>query len=375
MASLSTEPTYPVPGRKMRVVFALTESGTDYLRVWVTDAPQGSELKKELDDSGKARSQVFEGDGNSAWEFAPDRGGCYRLTVQEYTRGASTHGGAYEDDPNAAPSETKVGSESSLTLYVGQKLVSQLGVGGDVADLVLYVFDSTIRATTLEIQGEVSPRIENPSSDRARSAMVDSSVQTNLAALDGDVVATAIGTVSTIASDIVTNFNSHLDQASVHQNDDEDNGVNPGFGSAVTPETMPRVLTETLTKMRRHMLNDAGSGPGTVNDGADPPVLTPYHDVGGAKFDWTNLPLFVSVGDTASSYRALADIWRAYEAHRVSTTVHDAADSTNDLAALPALLTVHRYFFAALAALTPTVPDTQSTGAQLLITQTGAKES
>jgi hypothetical protein len=378
MPTLATVPTYPVPGRQMRVTFTLTGPSANYYRAWVTDAPAGSELRKRLNDTGVTRTQVAEGDAATVWEFEPDRGGCYRVLVQEYTLGASDHGGGYEGDPDAAPSETKVGSETTLALYVGQKMVSQCGAGQDTADLVLYVWDATIRSTTLDAHGEVSPRIENASSPRASMAAVSPNTVTALAALSDVAVTTAIGTIATIVNDLISNFNSHLSQGSVHQANDTDNDINVGFRDAQTPNTLARTVSECLTRWRQHMTNDNGLGIGLAgtDPSTDPPDVTPapYHDVGGAKIDWTNLPVMTSVGDLSSAYRAIGDLWRCHEAHRVNTGVHDTSDTTNDLAALPALLTVHRRFFEAIAAISPTVPDSQSSGAVLLMSQTGARE-
>lgn len=362
MATFTTEPTYIVPNKSAGIVFALDESGANYMRAWVTDAPEGSELKAKLTDNGITETQVYEGDGESTWDFTPDVGGCYRVKVQEYTLGASSHGGSYQGDPNGVQSETKKGTEYSLSLYVGQKLTSSVGAGGDLADLVLYVFDDTIRETTLAIHGEVTPRIELPATPRARSAMVAPAVESSLLDLIDVTAATAIGDPSSIVSDIVTNYNLHRVEPGVHNTDDTDNVVSAGFGSSLTPETMSIGASEIMRNVRNHYSNDDGTGPATKD----------YH---GSLFDLTNPPLFLSVGGTADSYRSIADLWRSYEAHRVFGPVHGSPDTTNTLAALPVLLVVHREFLASLAALTPVVPQTQSTGAVLLMAQTGARES
>lgn len=383
MTTITTQPAYPVPNRPVGVKFTKTNATADYVRVWITDAPVGSKYRKELDDSGQSRQQVHEGDNLSVWRPADiDKGGTYRLTVQEYTRGATTYGGAWLGDPNAAPSETKVGSEYNLSLYIGQRMVMTCGVGGDTANLVLYVWNDTIRATDLSSHGEATPAIIEPSSPRAASAMAATAVRSALTALVDVTAATAIGTVSTVVSNIVTKWNAHLTQASVHQNNDSDNSISNEYSQAPTPATLADSVSYILNRVRRHYTNDGDFGPGTAGTDptADPPDTTtaPYHDVagkGGAVFDYTNMPLFESVGDVGDAYRALADLFRSYEAHRVSTDVHDAADSTNSLTALPVLLAVHQQFFTQLAAISPTVPDTQSTAAVLLMAQAGAVET
>lgn len=381
MTTITTQPTYAVPNKPVGVKFTKTNAQADYLRVWVTDAPIGSKYRIDLDKSGQSRMQVHEGDNLSVWRTTElDKGGTYRLTVQEYTRGATTYGGAYEGDPNAAPSEAKVSTEYSLSLSIGQRMVTECGVGGDTASLICYVWDATIRPTNLEQHGEVSPAIIEPTSPRASSAVASTAVRAAVTALENVTAATAIGTVASIVSDFVANWNLHLPETGVHDTDDTHNSISNEYAQPPTPATLPESVSHFLDRMRRHFTNDGGLGPGTA--GTDPtatptPDVTPepYHDVTDAVFDYTNMPLFDSVGGTAEAYRALADIWRAYEAHRVSLTVHDAADATNALAALPLLLDVHKEFFTQLAAISPTVPDTQSTAAVLLMAQTGAIET
>ncbi len=379
MTTLSTQPAYPVPGRETPVKFTKSNSTADYLRIWVTDAPVGSALKERLDSTQFSRLQVHEGDDLSIWRETFDKGGAYQLVAQEYTRGGATHGGAYEDDPNAAPTETKIGAETSLSLYIGQRMVTTCGYANHTAELVTFVWNDTIRETNLANHGEATPVVKNGTSDRARAAVAATAVKTAVDALKsggGVAVATAVGTPSTLLQNFVEKIDDHFPSVSPHQNPDDDNALGTQYEEAPTPETMPGTVSKVLSALKRHYTNDGGLGAGTAGLNADGSgTSTPYHDVTGQRFDFTNMPLFDSVSDTAEAYRALGDIWRSYEAHRVSTAVHDNADTTNTLTALPLLLEVHRQFFAQLASISPTVPDTQSTGAVLLMTQTGAVES
>lgn len=373
---MATTPEYPVPNRTVAITFTKTNATSDYIRVWMTDAPVDSEERQAIEDGGLGRFQFWEGDSGGRKEFVPRKGGIYRLVAQEYTRSA-THGGRYENDPEGAPSAVKVGSEYSISLTIGQRMVMDCGAGQDTASLVLFVFGSTIRATSLADHGETTPVVKDGATDRAKMALATTAVKNAARALADVAVSTAVGTVSTILSEMVDEFNDHLTQASVHQNNDTDNDLDGAFASSVTPETFPATVSRLLSAVRQHFTNDNGQGPGTA--GLDPASgdTTPnaYHHVSVPVFDLTNMPLFSSVSGTAESYRALADIWRAYESHRVSTAVHDNQDSTNTLTTLPALLTVHKEFFSQLAAISPTVPETQTSGAVQLMTQVGAKES
>lgn len=373
MASLSTTPTYPVPNKEVRIAIALTESGTNYVRIWVTVAPEGSELATKITESTQSRFEVFDGDGGAAqpWRFTPDVGGKYTFLAQEYTKG-NGFGGGYEGDPLGAKTETKVGGEATLTLEIGQAVQQPIGVGADVATLVFWVWAGTIRKTTIALHGENSPRIESDSpSPLAKSAMETSAVKTALAALvDIACNPTATGTLATIVAEMVTDLNAHnAALGGVHSGADGDNVIPPELQSAPTPQTLIEFVNDALPKMRRHRLNDHGGE--TVTPAPGGTGSAAYHVVGTAKADLLNMPLYTSVGSHAEAYAALADIWRAHEGHRVSTVVHGTADTTNALAALPPLLEVHRQYLTVLANPAPAAPPAQSSGVQHLISVAG----
>ncbi len=362
MPTLTPEPLYPAPNRPLSVRFALEDADATYVRVWCTDAPAGSKLKADLTKSQQSRLQVYEGDGGTAWTNGTfDRGGAYRFVAQEYQLLAENYGGSYEGDPDAAPSQTKVGAEASLVLYVGQRMTCPLGFGQDKATLVLWVWDDTIRATTVNAQGELTPTIVGSQTPRATSAAATPDVIDALADMDGVTASSASGPLSSSLNDIIDKFGTHLTQSGVHNTGDTDNAISDAFSGNPTPQTLPRVVSELLSKVRRHFANDNGGG--TNSD--------TYHSA----VDWTNMPLFTSGGSLAESYAAIADLWRAYEEHRVSEDVHADPDTANALGPLPKILVVHREFLRALAALSPIVPATQSVAAATLMQQAGFTES
>lgn len=367
MATIALDPLYPIPRSKVAINFSLTESGTNYVRAWVTDAPAGSAYRLGLDKARASRALVFESDSKAlSWDSGNfDLGGAYVLAVQEYNRGASSYGGRFEDDPNAAPTETKVGSEYTLTVYIGQRVTSQAGAGADRAKLVLWVWNNTIRQTTLAIHGEVSPAIIKPATNRAASATADATVKTNLAALVDVTASTALGSPASMISNIITRYEAHRASAVFHSAADSDNTISAGYKEAPSPSTLPLILTEILKKLSRHETNDRG-GAGNVagvNSGA-------YH--ASSKVDWTNYPIFTGCASLADVYPVLGEIYRCYEAHRVSA-IHGSSDTTA-LTAAPPLVAVHQAFMAALAALSPTIPATKNGAAVLLASQAGFVE-
>lgn len=353
MASVSTEPTYPVPGRQTSVTFTLTESGTNWIRVWCTAAPDGSALGLEL-DAGVSRIKVYENNGGSnfRWPYTFDKGGVYTLVAQEYTRNQGV-GGLFEGDTDGGDSETKVSSESTLTVYVGQRFVQKLGTPADQADLVLWIWNDSVRSTTTSTHGEKSPDVQNPTSDAARTACASTDVLAAVTALTDSTVTGIIGSPSTISDDFVTKWNAHIADVTYHAATDTDNALNAGYADAGTLEGLQTFVGESFRMMRRHYTNDTG----TSTDGG-------YHELARKRHDWTNIPLRDA---ESAAYPALAEEWRSFEAHRVTISVHSATDTANALSTLPPLLEVHRLFFAVLASESPTTPPTHASGGDVIV--------
>lgn len=374
MTTVATTPTYPVSGKETPIVFTLTESGSNFVRVWVTIAPEGSALLASLKETTQSRFQVYAADGGAdePWRFTPDKGGKYTLIAQEYTRG-SAFGGGYQFDPAGAPSETKVGAETTLTLEIGQKVTQRTGVGADVASLIFWVWSDTIRKTTAAVHGEDSPRLESDGpSPLAKTAMETTAVKTAVAALAETTCATAMGTLATIVAEMVTDLNGHNELVASHNDPDGNNLIPTELAASPTPQTLIEFVNFALQKMRYHRLNDHGGDP--VTGTAAGTGSTAYHVVSTVKMgDLANMPIFQSVGSHEEAYAALADIWRAHEGHRVNTAVHLLADSTNTLTALPKVLEIHRQFLVVLASPSPTAPPAQSSGAQICVSVGGCQ--
>ena len=359
--TITQSPAYPT--RKTTISFALSGGG-NYLRLFLTDAPPGSDYRKRLDDSGASRIELFKGSSGQTFDFVDTKGGKYILAAQEYTQSVSTHGGGYSGDPLGYMTETKIGSETTVNVVFGTAVTQPIGVGSDTGTLRFWVWESTIRATSVALHGEKTPAIVDVASPKAQVAAGSSSVTSGLTALAGVTVSTALGTLSTVFEDIRDSFNDHLTQAGVHTVNDTDNEIGPAFSSP-SGTGLPRACAELVRRMYLHMTNDAsdGNGPGSGAYHKSPVVS-----------DWVNLMIAPPPGDLAGVFACLGDAWRAYEAHRVATAVHTIADTTNTLAALPAILDIHSDFCAALASASPTAPATSKEGFVLIAHGAGMKE-
>lgn len=374
-ATVATFPTYAVPGRKTSVIFTPANGNANFVRVWATTAPEGTAIRKQIDASKLNRSLVFEGRAGAdhPWRHTFEKGGAYTLLLQEYERGNSW-GGGYDRDPRGAPSETTLGSEQSLTLYIAQRMTQTLGVNPDTATLVVYVVNDTIRETVAAVHGEATPAIVDPSSDKANIAASDATVLTQLATLkDDDVWFAAVFTNFLDVNGFMDDFMAHAASASFHQSADAHADL-ASFKVPAAGQNEPSAAADPINKLReRYSLHIRNSTVASPTPGS---VTT--HNQSSQFIDSTNelLPITADAGDPTTVVAAMADWLRAYERHRVAA-MHETTDSTNSAATTSPLVTLHRRFLEALVAVPtaglPAIPG-QSSGATLL-KATGFEES
>jgi hypothetical protein len=310
---------------------------------------------EELETSELELGEISTG---QVWQgFEPSAPGVYTLKAYELTVGASDYGGYFENDTDGYASETVEGS-TTLTVYVGQRLESQIGTPEDNATLVLHVWNATVRPTTVEQHGVDSPALIDPSSALAETFISDSGVVAKLADLEDTAATTVAAAASTVLDNILLVFNDHLTEAGVHAANDTDN--TPAVASLRGAKTEEQLVTSIATLQRlyrQHCENDDGSGAGAGSGG--------YHSIA----DRTNGPIANPPSDYASAIFALADLWRGYEAHRSSSVFHNSADITNTLTALTtgSLLALCKEVSDVLATPTPTAPSTDNSGATRLV--------
>lgn len=378
MTTLSTVPARTLPNQTARLQFTLTESASgtpaNWVRVWVTTAPEGSEWRGELDAIEGDRVLVYEGNGGVGNKLVTTFavGGKYTLKAQEYVKGTG-YGGGYEGSPDTYETETEAGSEATLTLYVGERLSLTLGYGEDTALLILYVFNDTITATTPS-DGELSPAVEEGSAETPKAQIAADSAAAAIAELDGVATSTAIGNPSTALNDILSKYNTHRASAVFHNSADTDNTVSVAYTNPTTPTGMSAAINECQRRLDLHMRNArySNSTPTNLETGS----MT-YHVVGGNnRADLANM-ISAPASDASSIVSIMvliADYWRAYEAHRINTSVHNASDTTG-LTALSPLLDVLHDFNAALHDESPAAPPTAQTGVVKLVNNFGFEEA
>ncbi len=361
--SLSTSIAVPIANKSLRLTFDATTG--NFVRVWCTAAPQGSKLRKKLDENKAARVHVFDCDSGKPTEFTLEAPGAYQLVATEFTKGAAPYGGGYQFAPNADQSETRIG-ETALTLYVATPLKSVLGIGADTAELVLYVLNDTIRETTYSLHGVATPVIQKPKSQKAGIASADASLAAVVNSLIGEPASTAIGSLGQLATYFIDKYNFHVASTGYHAAADADNSIPASFRNPTTEKSLRATVTLLLTSLASHIRNDsriAVGGTGSVGTH----VISFVRVV-----DWSSIPLIEGSSTMADHVRALADFWRAYESHRGSS-VHLVPDPFN-LAPLSKVLDAHRIFLASVASLNPTVPNTENAAKAVLVNGAGFEE-
>jgi len=354
MSITVTRNVNPVAGQPVSVT--LTPTTGNYVRVWCSAAPLGSSVQTRIDAEATERVLLHQGPSATPWDVTLDLPGQYVLSLEELTVGATDYGGGYSGSPDSYSTETLL-STTAYSLTVGRRLTCRVGTSRDSATLVLHVWGTTVQATTLAVHGESSPALIDPTTPRASNAILSATVVAQLAALAGVAATTLAGNPTTVFGDIRTQFNAHLSHAG-HAASDTHNSVVASYASPSVPDQMATSIGELQRRLRQHMTNDDGTGIGS----------DVFHTAG----DNTNSLLDTTPGDILSNAIALADCWRAYEAHRVMlSSVHSSSDSVNDCAALPALLNLHRLILAELAKQTPTAAPTANAGGVTLETLMG----
>jgi hypothetical protein len=354
--TLTPVTTYPLPGSV--AIDVATTGGGDFARLWITDAPPDSALKKQLTKSGAGRIELATVDNGKRYTLEADIGGGYVFAAQEYTKGASTYGGGYQGDPNSYTTETKVGSESAVTVYVGERMTHRLGCATrGFATLVVYVFDGTIRETTAPVHGEATPSVVDPTTVAAKTAANDATLVASVAALV-DVAASALmPNLGTLVNEMITDIPAHMNNTggSFHTAPDTDNdtAIENLPGTPGTPDSLAhsaRVIMERLTLHQTNGVDNSDS----------------HHDKTKGP-DYENAIIAPRPGSAAGMpavLGAVADIYRAYEAHRQDSDYHQANDTTNTLATtFDPLLVIHRDFLEAFLPLSPTAPANLNPGA------------
>lgn len=354
--------TCPLPGPVM--LSATMTGGGNFWRAWCTSAPLGSKLRGQIDTEVAARIETTSGGAADTPTLELDQGGAYTFACQEYTKGASTYGGGYDGSPDGFQTETKIGAESTSTIYVGQRLVTRVGAPSyGQADCVVWVFNTKIRSTTLKVHGEATPAFLSPSNERAIVACQNATALATLATLDGVTATNAIGSLDTLCGEIRTDLPNHFNNVGAQYHGaggvpapdtDHDTAIENLPAAPTTPAGFVAFFSTVRANLALHMANSPGA----------------YHKPAAVEPDYVNALLapLPAGAEMAQVLCAAGDIFARYNAHCASATHHLNVDAANVLTtALGVLVQVHRDFVAAMRPMAPTAPVAINPGAVQLI--------
>ncbi|HEY3494755.1 MAG TPA: hypothetical protein VGK73_08725 [Polyangiaceae bacterium] len=354
MATLVPAPEYPIPGQDVAISFTGLDADTNQLQVNATMAPIGSELRKRIDAARGEVVDVYSGSTTDPWRFKPDKGGVYTFELLEFQVQPSS-GALFAGDPAGAP-RPALQAKTTVLLYVGERLSLKMGEAPNQLDLVVFVWNNTVRATSVPVHGVATPALENPTSPAAASAKYDATLLLLVEAMGGTTTSSILGTFATDFANLKTSWNAHLADATAHNNADTLRTIGSGW-SAATTKGAPAAINE----LRRLMVAHMGSLTIPAANPVDPPV--PIHDA----IDGTTV--FQSAGcqeGRASQYFALADaVVRLAEHKAIGAPVHNSADA----AAAPTigpLTTIMARYITALRLTSPTLPPARNPGAATL---------
>lgn len=364
------------PRKSLLLTFTSDLSSCTRVIVYCTSAPQGSELRKQLD---RANGVVGFGefDVGKPYPYSFDAPGIYSITLEEVavpSDSVITHGGSWLTDPNSFTTPNVLNSSTS-SFSVCQKCTADLQVGQERGTLICWVDDTSVFATK---EGEFvspgeseadrigkTPRIE-AATPKMKFAVDSSAVISALAAFVGSV-SSLIDSTTTSINDLIDKYNSHLSYSTVHANDDADNLVINAFKSPVGNEAISKSLMELCSKFSRHASND--SGPNASTPGGVGSASLPYHNTP----HWAAYPIIKSANGPLQNSMLFADLHRCLSLHFATSNVSGLIHYTSSPALLTAkpLIALLSAVVAQIGVPSTAAPATELTGAYSLVQNSG----
>lgn len=354
--TVATRPIYPLVGD---IWVSFTATAGDAVRVYMTAAPERSQAAQDVERAG-GPVLVHEGDANRAWRWNADVPGVYVVRIDELDRGVTAYAGGWRGSPSRARSESVVSSQS-VSLLVGQPLRQPLGWGKNRGTLVCHLFGNYLRALSVAINGEESPRL-----DGASTLMQTADVMAAVDALANQTSTAVLTGIATLATNYAAAFNAHLGRTSVHYTADTSNVLSTGYATVGNPAALGQMLARYQDSLRRHIQDYV--------EGATP-ALTGFGKGGYHHATTTEgLPQAPGASDAAGCLIALGDLIVAYDAHRVSIAAHSVADTNTITGTPPSLGTldaVHYRVAKALRLGDSTLTSTEHAGIPSLVATGG----
>jgi hypothetical protein len=316
---ISYTPTNPVVDEEI----TLSIVGEESARWELTAVPEESSLSTGvLLDLNDEEINTFTGDVT----------GVYTVAAYEVIK--HTVPSSYPGDPSSYWEEYS--QVDSGYIYVGEGLTLPIVTKyGHSAKLRIVVHDEEVTAAS----------ITEPSGDLARIAGQQTAVVAALAALVGKTIDVDFGNdFIARVNDLRTRYKAHIADAVAHNSADTTNTIEASAAGTALEGAL-QLLEELAVDVVAHMT--------TYSD------VAVWHN----EADMDNWPVTRSSPFLPAATVFLADLTeRGYERHRMDATVHNSADTTNDMGAPAVLTTLIVEYLDALADLTAAAPTGEQEG-------------
>lgn len=351
---ITTTPQYPVVGQEITLTPTATRGSVFVWELLAT--PSGSILDPgflsafglagiEVAKTFMERRSLQSGIDNSALsnpqKFTADVAGDYNFRLYEFTEFSAAP--AHDLDPTGT-SRLEIVQQQDLTVSVGQKLSLPIRtILNRNVTITLGVIGTTIRTAA------VSPF--DSEDELTRIALLQSTVQTSLAALINVTVPNILLPPQTSIDELAIEYNDHriVTAPAVH-----------GFADTTNAVLSERSDSQTSAIDQINRLRAALFGH-LVGASA---AASAWHAVD----DLKNLPVVLSAQDLGGATVLLCELrWRVYNRHRQQTASpasHGTSDTVNVLTAIKPLEQLIVDVIDALVAADPTAPIRESEGVQ-----------
>jgi hypothetical protein len=366
-AVLVSLPVYPIPEQRCELTFSGLDPATNQITIYPVSAPIGSRVRGDIDASKGTRVEEYTGKSSLPWVFTPDVGGRYVFNVEESTINAP-RGKRFDLDTYGSP-DPAIAQTSTVSLFVGERMTLSLGESPHAAQLACYVWNETIRATTLAVHGEDTPALSGATSPRSAIAILDAALLADVATMSGSTVAAFTGTFADQFVICRDAYDLHLTDATFggqHENPDDLNLC--GEGLRATDQTLAQTA---LSEFRRRLSAHAV----TMTDSGGLGVHWEYPDSASDAFILSG-----SSGSRSEQYLALADIIVRLENHLAAfgpggVDWHVGVDNPGTVLGICPMLTLCRDYLRALGSEIVSIPDGRNAGAAKLEQLAGFEKS
>lgn len=353
MALISSDPPFCLPGKASKLIIGGVSGDTQ--RVRVKAAPPASKFYRATGEEVPLRTVLDapERIGIETTIFEPDVSGKYVLVVEDVDA-VPDRTPTYEGSPNALHTESIL-SRDDVDLYVSERMTFDIVAQGTSIQLLLYLNNQTVHATTPEVYGAeigITPRLQNASNARALNAAQAMAPSELVGRTSNQLLGNPASVLDELAEILALHVVSVNAGAGPHHQIDY-----PSEALALASQGYPDTgagFIEATGKLSQAFMNHIRRQDGYAF----------IHNVPDKK----NTPIVQGAADTKGGIVLLSDLWRCIDLHLVQIEDPDSHEFADGYA-MPSrgdLLEFIGDYLGELCQQVPTVSSTANPGAPLL---------